>query len=99
MSAIAEDEAVLHQLALDRFDRASDAWVGRGQEADEREHEEGRVEFARPVRLRKRAELLVLAALADLLVDLVPQPAPAVDGHLESLLLYRPQRAIKGAPR
>src|SRR4029079_19394187 len=99
MRAITEDEAVLHQLPLDRFDRASDAWIGRGQEADERKQEEGRVEVARPVRLRKGAELLVVAALADLLVDLVSQSAPAIDGPVESLFLDAPHRAIEGHPR
>jgi len=36
---VAAHEAVDEELALDRGDRAADARVGRGKEADERDHE------------------------------------------------------------
>src|SRR5581483_1589411 len=55
LAAVAEDEAVLEKLALDRLDRAADTGIRGGEEADERQHQEARVEFLRPVRLDERA--------------------------------------------
>src|SRR5258707_7223361 len=99
MREIPEDESVVDQLAFDRLDGAADTRVGRGQEADERDEEQARVDLLRPVRLDERPELPVEAALADLGVDLGAQLAPAVDGPLEPLLLDRPHGTVERDPR
>ena len=45
---VAGDEAVAAELARDRVDRAADALVGTGEEADERDGEDARVELLDP---------------------------------------------------
>ena len=45
--AIAEDETILRQFALDRFDRAAHARIVRRQETHQRHHEQAGVELRR----------------------------------------------------
>ena len=66
LGLVAGDEAVLQQRPLDRVDRADDAGVVAGQEADDRHHQHGGVEPLGAVRLGERVELGVEALVADL---------------------------------
>ena len=83
VGAVALDEAVAHQLPLDRRDRAHDPRVVRGEEADDRHQQQARVEPRRAVGLHERAELRVEPLAADLVVDLVAERAPALDRAVE----------------
>jgi len=78
--AVAQDEAVLGQVALDRLDGGTDTVVGGGEEAHERHHEETGVESVGAVVLGEGAHLLVEPFGADLLMDRVTQGPPFVDG-------------------
>src|SRR5262245_28428988 len=66
--AVALDEAVARQVALDALDRADDARVVDRQEADERDEQGARVERLRAVRLHERVQLDVEALAAYLVV-------------------------------
>ena len=68
---VAQDEAVHHQLALDRLDGADDPRVGRREEADTRQHQQAGVELVGAVVLHEAVLLGVEALLADLGLDLV----------------------------
>src|SRR4029079_94560 len=81
-----------------RLDRAADARIATGQEADERQQQQARVELLGAVRLRERAELGVEAVLADVPVDLVTECPPAVDRPFEVVLLDRPHGAVERDP-
>src|SRR5581483_11808016 len=51
------------------------------------------------IRLDERAELVVVALVADLGVDLVAHPPPPVDGAVDPLaVLDRPDGAVEGDP-
>src|ERR687888_386282 len=84
---VSQDEAVPDQRPLDRIDRPLHSLVAGGEEADERNQEQARVEAFRTVRLRERRERRVVSAAADLGVDLVPKLAPPLDGPLEPVFL------------
>ena len=73
---VARHEAVAGQVALDRLDGPDHALVVRRQEADHRDDQRARVELLRAVVLGERAALGVVAALADLVVDLVALSLP-----------------------
>src|SRR5215472_10497901 len=96
---VAEHEALVKELPLDCLDRAPNARVGCGEEADEGEQQEAGVKLLRAVRLRERAELGIEAAFADVPVNLVADRAPAVDRPLELVLLDGPYRAVERHPR
>ena len=68
---VPEHEAVLHQLAPNRLERAAHPRIVGRQEPEERDRQQARVESLRVVVLDERAELLVVAALEHLRVDLV----------------------------
>ena len=99
MRAVAQDQAVDDQVALDRLDRPAHARVRRGQEADERDEQEARVQLLRRVRLHERPELLVEAVRADVGVDLVAQGAPALHRPVQRVLLDRAHGAVERDPR
>ena len=86
---------------LDRLHRADDARVGRRQKADERQQQQARIERLRPVGLNKAAELGIERLAADVLVDLVAHPPPALERVSRqppscSQILDRP---VEGDPR
>lgn len=95
---IAADEAVGDEIALDGFDRADDAWIVDGEEADEREHEEARVELLGAVELREDAVGGVVTAGADLVVNAIAGVAPAVEFAVELELLEGLDAPIEGDP-
>src|SRR6266545_2670658 len=98
LAAVAEDEAVIDEVAADRVDRAAHARVARGEKADERNHEQARVERVRAVVLRERAEALVVAVTDHVRRDLVAHATPAVGVSLETLLLHRAHGAVERDP-
>ena len=59
LAPIAQDEAIGHQLPLDRRDGATHARIIGRQEAHDREPQQARIEFAAAEALRKRIEPLV----------------------------------------
>ena len=87
---VSEDEAVLHQLAAHRLERAAHPRVVGRQEAEERDRQQARVESLPVVVPDEGAELLVVAALEHLGVDLVANAAPAVDRLLRGRTPRRP---------
>ena len=96
---VAQHEAVIHQLALDRLDRADHPGVGGGQEADQRDHEDAGVEQVAVVVLGEGADLLVESLVAHLVEDLLAQGAPLVEGALElGPLLERAHGPVHGHP-
>ena len=74
--AVAQDEPVVHELALHGFDGAHHPRVARREEAHQRDHEHAGVELVGAVVLREGADLVVVALLADLGEDVVAQRAP-----------------------
>src|ERR671931_264589 len=79
VGAVALHEAVADELPLDRRHRADHARVVGRQEADERDHEQARVEALRAVEADEGVELGVESLAEHLVVDLRPHPAPPVD--------------------
>src|SRR3954467_11871943 len=96
--AIAQHEAVLRELALDRLDGAAHARVAAGQKARHRDEEQARIERARAVALHEAAALLAPRVLADIGVDLPAHLAPMLDRALASMVLHRLDRAVEGDP-
>ena len=99
VGAVPLDEPVAHEVPLDRRDRARDARVVDGEEADEGHQQQARVEPRRAVELGERAELLVESLPADLVVDLVAELAPALDRPVAPVLLDAPHGAVERDPR
>ena len=56
-------------MALDRLDCSADTRVGRGQETDERHHQEARIKPWRSVELHERSNICVVPVPADFLMD------------------------------
>ena len=66
----------------DGVDRGLHPRMGRGQEADDRQHQVRRVELGSPEVLGERAGFLAPALVQDTLVDLVTRGFPGVDAVL-----------------
>src|SRR5919204_1472941 len=96
---VALDEAVADELALDRRHRADHARVVGGEEADERDHEQARVDPLAAVEADEGVELGVEAATEHLVVDLRPHPAPPVDRPAAAEALDRLHAAVERDPR
>src|SRR5437660_1255642 len=95
---VAGHEAVLHQLALDRLDRPLDARVRGGQEADQRDIQQGGVEILGPVILHEGVAARIVALGADLAVDRGTRLPPAVHLPVAAEALDRLDHAVKGHP-
>ena len=76
-----------------------DALVVAGQEADERDVQDAGVELARAVVLGERAALAVVAALADLRVDLVADRASSAPAAPPARTARRAARRGRTRPR
>ena len=74
---VAVDEAVAGQPALDRGDRRQHARIVGRQEAHVRDQQHARVERVGAVRLRERADALVVPARQQVGADVLAQRAPA----------------------
>src|SRR3954471_9736803 len=79
-AVVAEHEAIDEQALLDRRDGALHARIVRGKESDDRDHEHARVELPGAIRLHEGVQPGVEALLADLVVYLLAQRAPTVNG-------------------
>ena len=95
---VAVDETVAHELTLDRGDGADHAWVVGGEETDERDHQQTRVQSLRAVELGEGIELDVETLLADLPMDLGADRAPPFDGPLLSEALDSLDAAVESDP-
>ena len=80
---VAEHEAALDQLPLDRLDGSPDPRIGGRQEVHQRDHQQAGVELVGPVVLGERSLVGVEALVADLVVDLLADRLPAFDRALE----------------
>ena len=72
------DEAVAHELTLDRGHGADHPWIVGREETDEWDHQQTRIQSLRAVELGEGVELDIEALLADLPVDLGAGRAPPV---------------------
>ena len=66
---VPQDKAVDHEIALDRFDGASDARVARRQKADQRDHQQTGIEILASIVLYECIALMVETAATHLLMD------------------------------
>src|SRR5215469_1869896 len=96
--AIAIDQRVTHQLALDRAEGREPSWIGGGHEADERHQECRRVQARGADMLKERLALRVPEACEDVTVDRVPRLVPARQRGRERTLGGEADRAIDGDP-
>ena len=78
LGGVALDEPVHEQLTLDGGHRPAHARILGGEEAHERDHEQARVELGGAVGLHERVAGGIEAAPADILVDPLPERAPAI---------------------
>ena len=93
------DEAVVHELALDRLDGAEHPRVVGGQEADERDHQQAGVESLRAVGLHEGVALGVEAAARRPRAWISSRIArQRVDGPVEPEPLDRLDRAVERDP-
>src|SRR5205814_8185394 len=73
---VARYESIPSQLPPDGVDSSRNPFVGAREESDERDVEDARVQFLRPVVLGEGPAIRVVATLADLPVDLVANLLP-----------------------
>ena len=92
------DEAVADEGSLDRGDRADHPRVVGRQEADERDHEQARVEPLGAVEADEGVELGVEPLAKHLLVDLGADLAPAVGRAAAAEPLDRLHAPVEGDP-
>src|SRR5215468_964626 len=76
---ITQDQAVPHQLALNRRDRSADPFVRGRQKAEQGQSKQTRIERVRAIRLSERLLVDVVTPLANLVVDLFANLSPALD--------------------
>src|SRR6185369_4663726 len=95
---VAVHETLDKESLLDGAHGAADALVRGGEEADERHEEEARVHLLRAVRLHERSDGGVERLLADLLMQLPAQRAPALDGAIELAELRAADGAVERDP-
>src|SRR5712691_13273127 len=95
---IAADEAVAHQLALDRRDRATDPRIVGRQEPQLWDQQERGIEIARAVILDEGVALAVIGPVEDLLGDLAPHLVPMLARPVEPELLDRFDAAVESDP-
>ena len=96
---VAGHEPVPAELARDRVDGAGHTLVGSRQEPDERDVQDAGVQFTGAVVLGERVPLGVVAALADLRMDLVADLRPAVQRRLQPEPLGDSYGAVEDDPR
>ena len=78
LRAVPQHQAVLGQLSLDSFNGRADPVVCDGQEPDQGDQQEAGVQLIRPVVLRERTHIAVVALGRYLFVDLLPQGPPGL---------------------
>ena len=97
---VAQDETILHQFAFDCLNRAADTFVSGRQKIGERHCKQARIERIRAVNLRESFLLRVIAPLANLGVNLIPNFLPAIDMLVSraAAVLDQLDRAIECQP-
>jgi hypothetical protein len=98
LGVVAVDETVGDELVRDRLEGGEPAWVGRGDELDQRHQQHRGVEHAGVEVLDERGTILVPAAVHDLALDPVAGAAPACAVGGEAALVGDPQRALDCHP-
>ncbi|KQR46764.1 hypothetical protein ASF82_04915 [Frigoribacterium sp. Leaf164] len=98
LGAVAQQQAVLQEVVLDRSDGAEHPRVVGGDEAHLGELQQRGVDLGRAVVLGVRAPVGVPALLLDLGTDLVAEAPPPVDGSVEPELLDALDGAVEGGP-
>src|SRR5690606_36983805 len=88
VGAIAKNQAVFDEFPFDRFDRAAEAWILRGQEPDLSDQQEGGVEGRSVVVLDESVAGRVVTSLQNLGVNLIADRTPFVDRTVGVELLY-----------
>src|SRR5690606_40123673 len=88
VGAIAKNQAVCDKFPFDRFDRAAEAWILRGQEPDLSDQQEGGVERRPVVVLDESIATGVVTPLQDLRMGLLADRTPLVDRPGAGELLY-----------
>src|SRR5437588_8949150 len=76
---ISKHKAVLHQLAFNRLNSATDTFISGGQKTSQRHHEQTGIKRVRSIKLRERFFARVVTALADFCVDLIANSLPALE--------------------
>ena len=97
-AVVAIHEAVPQQVLFDSGDGAAHARVGRGEETDQRDHQETGVEEFRAERLDEGADFGVEAVAANAVVDRLAHLAPAVERSFQAELFRRLDRPVDGDP-
>lgn len=92
------DETVGGEFALDGVDGANDTRIVDRQKADERQHEETRIELGGAVELGEDSAGGVVALRANLQVNAIASFAPAVEFAVELELFEGFDAAIEGDP-
>jgi len=96
---ISQHETVRHELLPDRLDGAEHPRVTGGQETDERDHQETRIEIVGAIVLDEGVEPGIEAMPADVGMDAVADLAPALDGAVMSEPLDGLDPAVERDPR
>src|SRR6188474_2402647 len=99
MRVVSTNEAIDEQVALDGFDGAADACVGRWQKPGGRNEQQTGVEVLRAVGLNEGAALAVVSALADFRMNASTDLAPAVDRTFDLVDFDCADASIEGDPR
>ena len=97
-SVIAHHEAVLQQARFDRGHRADEARVLRGNEAEGRQLQQGRIEQPAAIGLHETAERAVKSFLADIVMDRLPDAAPVLHRPVQSEMFDCLDRTIESHP-
>src|SRR5438105_3256842 len=98
---ITKHETVLHELALDRFDRPAHSLIGKRQEPRKRHHEQTRIEGIRSVILRKGFLVWAISPRANFGMDFIANLPPPTDmfRRRTSAFLHQFNSAIESDPR
>src|SRR3982750_1257552 len=98
---ITKHKTVLHQLALDRFDRSAHSLVSERQESSKRQREQTGIERIRSVVLGKSLLVRAESARANLGMNLVANLPPSSDsvGGVASRFLHEFMGSVERVPR
>src|SRR5579862_1043657 len=99
LGRIPEHQPFVHEFSFDRGDRRSYARILRGQETDQRNHQQRRVERFRSVILDERITLRIEATAANVAMNLVAERSPAIDRSIAKAVMNLFHRSIDCHPR
>src|SRR5262249_61510816 len=98
--AVAEHEPIVSQFTLNCLNRGANTFVSDRQKTGERHYKEARVQRIRPIDLGESFLLRVIAALANLCMNLIANFLPATDVFMSraAAVLNHLDRAIERQP-